>query len=142
MRVLRLEPIPPLLVHQAFDRKCTVEQGNDHVIGFGGQRSVHNQNVFWVNTCSGHGVTRYPDKESRCRVFDQVLVEIELFFYVVVGRGGEARRDRLEVGQVAVDAADFNDGHTCVRFNFGATHGCFLCEAAGGDRASVLHSML
>ena len=61
---------------------------------------------------------------------------------MTVGRGGEARWDRLEIGQMGLNLADFNDGHTCVRLTFGAAHGCFLCEAAGGDRASVLHSML
>ena len=69
-----------------FDRQFPMDGCNDDVVGFGRDAPVYDQQVTVKNSGITHGFTRGTNKEGCRWSADQVLVEVELAFDVIISR--------------------------------------------------------
>lgn len=77
----------------AFDGEFAVEVGDDDVFIFGLGGAIHDQEVAGVDAGVDHGIAGDADEIGGGGLGDEVLVEVELAFEVILGRRGKAGRD-------------------------------------------------
>ena len=78
---------------EAFDGQFSIDGGDDDTAIRGFEASVDDEEVSVVNASTNHGVSRGPDEEGGGGLLDEVLIEVEGSFEVIIGGGGEACGD-------------------------------------------------
>ncbi|CRI66834.1 hypothetical protein THIOKS13190002 [Thiocapsa sp. KS1] len=107
VRMLRHQPDPLTLDLQALQGQLTIDGCHHDRPGLGLARAVHHQQIAVADPGTGHGIPLHPQEESRGRMPDQLLVQIDGPFQIVVGRRGEAGRDtRAEEGKRAGERSE------------------------------------
>ena len=76
---------------EALDGEFAVNHRNHDHANFGADRSVDDEQVAVVDAGALHRAASGAEEEGRCGAGDQLLVEVEGAFDVVVCGGGEAR---------------------------------------------------
>ncbi len=77
-------------MQQLLHGELAIQHRNHHAAVRDRQGAVHHQQVTVENAASAHRVTRYAHEEGALAMLDQMLVETEMLFHIVIGRGGEA----------------------------------------------------
>lgn len=77
---------------EAFDGEIAVQDGNDDVVGLWGDAAIHHEEFAIEDSGIAHGFSRGAHEERGGRPADQMLVEVELPFDVVVRRARKTRR--------------------------------------------------
>ncbi len=76
-----------------FDSQFAMDRSNDDIIRFGAYAPVDDKKVTVENSCIFHGFTGCTDKECCRWPTNQMLVQIEFAFNVVIGRGWKSGRN-------------------------------------------------
>ena len=75
------------------ERAFAVDDGDDDVVVLRGEAVVDHEQIAVEDAGDGHAIALGPVEEGGGRMGDDVLVEVDAFFDVVVGGGGEACGD-------------------------------------------------
>ena len=89
IRIGGLELQPTLMAGQAFEGEATIENRHHHPARSGVEAAVHHQQVTVVDAGTGHGVAAHPQKKRAGGMADQLFIQVDSHFHVVVRRGRE-----------------------------------------------------
>lgn len=106
----------------ALDSQFAVHVGDHYVFVFWFQRAVHDQDIAGMDTGLNHGIAPDSYEVGGGGVPDQVFVQVELAFDIVVGRRGEPGRnaghkERASArggGVRSINCCDFGFFHACI----------------------------
>ena len=90
-----LQPQAPLVAAEALEGEGPLQHGHDDAAGAGIEAAVDDQQVAVVDAGPSHGVAADPQKEGAVGVANQVVVEVDAGFDVVVGGAGKAGGDAV-----------------------------------------------
>jgi len=76
-----------------FDRKFTVDQGNDDGVLPCIKGTIYYHHITLTNSGSFHGVASYPDIKRGLRMGNHQFIHIQFRLAVVISRGGKATRN-------------------------------------------------
>ena len=91
--VRRFQSQSPSMTNQPFEREGSVEHGDHHAPRSRIQAAIHHEKVAIVDAGPEHGVAAHPQKERAGGVMDQLFIQIDPHFHIVVSRRGEAGCD-------------------------------------------------
>lgn len=104
---------------EALADQVAAEFGHDDGAVLGLEGPVHHQQVAGEDAGTGHGIARHAEAEGGGFVANEVFVEVETLFEVVIGGGEGARGD---AGEIEGDLEGLSDLGGAQRAQFGC-HG-------------------
>jgi hypothetical protein len=109
--ILRHKEELPTALCEALDGEFPIDHSNDDAPIPRRQRTIDNQDIAGVNTGFPHGLPSDPDKEGRCGMLDEMLIEVQGAIEVIISRGRIARGDRDQADQTCVSGRDIRRSH-------------------------------
>lgn len=71
-----------------------MDNRNDDIVGLWVDTSIYDQQISIENTDALHGIPRCSHEEGRCWAPDEMFIQVEFAFDVVVSRARETGFDR------------------------------------------------
>src|SRR4030095_15759103 len=101
----------PMALREPLDGEFAIDDGNDDAAISGGQSAVYNQHIARVNASFTHRLPSHPDKESCCRMLNEMLVEVQGAIEVIISGGRISSRDGYQAYQASVSCREVRRSH-------------------------------
>ena len=100
--VVRHQEEAAVLQVDALEGELAVDEADGNLVVGGLQRFVYDHDVAILDADTFHAVARDAGVKRGCLVADNVTVEVQNGFRVILGRGGESCMDTLHHGNLVV----------------------------------------
>ena len=81
-----------LMAHETLQREASIENSHHHATRSGVEAAIHHQQITVLDTGSCHGMSAHPQEERAGGMSDQLFIQIDPHFDVVIsGRGKPCR---------------------------------------------------